>query len=103
MIQVMLWLPVAVGLVCFVVPRRAVSISAVLGSGIVLGLAIALVASFDTAEAGLQHTLDHGVANDRGSLVRGACRAHRYAERGCGQSRSGRRGQCRARPQSAPP
>ncbi len=52
MIQVLLWLPVAVGLVCFVVPRRAVAASAILGSGIVLGLAIALVAGFHTTEAG---------------------------------------------------
>ncbi len=33
MIQVILWLPLAVGLLCFVVPRRAVPISAILGSG----------------------------------------------------------------------
>src|SRR5262245_40410683 len=64
----MLWLPVAVGLACFVVPRRAVSISAVLGSGVLLGtaLAIALVASFDTAEAGLQHTVSQSWIPDLG-------------------------------------
>ena len=57
MIQVMLWLPLAVGLLCFAMPRRAVAISAILGSAVVLGLAIALVADFHTTEAGLQHVV----------------------------------------------
>ena len=66
MIQVILWLPLAAGLLCFVVPRRAVAILAILGSGLVLGLAIALVASFDTAEAGLQHTVSESWIPDLG-------------------------------------
>jgi NADH-quinone oxidoreductase subunit M len=65
-IQVILWLPLAVGLLCFVVPRRAVPISAILGSGLVLGLAIALVASFQTTEAGLQHTVSESWIPDLG-------------------------------------
>jgi len=65
-IQVMLWLPLAAGLLCFVVPLRAVSVSAILGSVVVLGLAIALVAGFDTAEAGLQHAVSESWIPDLG-------------------------------------
>jgi NADH-quinone oxidoreductase subunit M len=54
----MLWLPVAVGLACFAVPRRAVAPTAVLGTLATLGLAIALVAGFHPGEAGLQHTVN---------------------------------------------
>ena len=44
----MLWLPIAVGLAGFVWPRRAVAWLALTGSLATLGLAIALVAGFDT-------------------------------------------------------
>ena len=37
MIQLLLWLPVAIGLLCFVVPRRAVPALASIGSLVVLG------------------------------------------------------------------
>jgi NADH-quinone oxidoreductase subunit M len=57
-IQVMLWLPVAGGLLCFAAPRRAVPVLASLASLGTLGLAIAVVASFDTGVAGLQQTVN---------------------------------------------
>jgi NADH-quinone oxidoreductase subunit M len=65
-IQVMLWLPVAVGLLCFVVPRRVVPIFASTGAVGVLGLAIALVGSFHAGEAGLQHTVNESWIPDLG-------------------------------------
>jgi NADH-quinone oxidoreductase subunit M len=58
MIQVLLWLPLAVGLLCLVVPRRAVPAVATVGSLVTLGLAVALVANFDSGTAALQHTVD---------------------------------------------
>jgi NADH-quinone oxidoreductase subunit M len=66
MIQVMLWLPVAVGLLCFAVPRRAVPAVATIGSLGALGLAIALVASFHAGQAGLQHPVNESWIPDLG-------------------------------------
>jgi NADH-quinone oxidoreductase subunit M len=57
-IQVLLWLPLAVGLLCLVMPRRAVGPVAVAGTLATLVLAIVLVADFDPGTAGLQHTVD---------------------------------------------
>jgi NADH-quinone oxidoreductase subunit M len=65
-IQVMLWLPVAVGLLCFFVPRRAVPVVAVLGTVGTLGLAIAVIVGFDSSVAGLQHTVDESWIPDLG-------------------------------------
>jgi NADH-quinone oxidoreductase subunit M len=65
-IQILLWLPVAVGLLCFAVPRRLVPAVAVLGTVGTLGLAIAIVAGFDGAIAGLQHTVDESWIPDLG-------------------------------------
>jgi NADH-quinone oxidoreductase subunit M len=62
----MLWLPIAVGLAGFVWPRRAVAWLALTGSLATLGLAIALVAGFDTGVAGLQYTVDHAWIPDLG-------------------------------------
>src|SRR5690349_8589211 len=56
MLSVLLWLPVAVGLLGFVLPRRAVA--AVAGSVGALGIAIALVADFHLGTAALQHSVD---------------------------------------------
>jgi NADH-quinone oxidoreductase subunit M len=55
MLNVLLWLPLAVGLLGFVLPRRLVAPAAVLGSLGALGLAIALVAGFDSGASGLQY------------------------------------------------
>jgi NADH-quinone oxidoreductase subunit M len=66
LIQIMLWLPVAAGLACFVVPRRGVSILATVGSLAVLGLAIAVLAGFHTGEPGLQQTVNESWIPDLG-------------------------------------
>jgi NADH-quinone oxidoreductase subunit M len=58
MLSVLLWLPLAVGLVGFVLPRRAVAPAAVAGSLGALGLAIALVADFHLGTPSLQHSVD---------------------------------------------
>jgi NADH-quinone oxidoreductase subunit M len=58
MLSVLLWAPLAVGLICFVLPRRAVSWWALAGSLVPLGLAIGLVADYDSGAGGLQHVVD---------------------------------------------
>jgi len=65
-IQVLLWLPVAVGLLCFAMPRRAVPVVAVLGTLGTLGLAVAVVADFSTGVVGLQQTVDESWIPDLG-------------------------------------
>src|SRR5256714_7890678 len=62
----MLWLPVAVGLLCFVVPWRSVPLVAVVGTLATLGLAVALVAGFHSGDPGLQHTVDESWIHDLG-------------------------------------
>jgi NADH-quinone oxidoreductase subunit M len=62
----MLWLPVAVGLLCFAVPWRSVPVAAVLGTLATLVLAAALVASFHSADPGLQHSVDESWIPDLG-------------------------------------
>jgi NADH-quinone oxidoreductase subunit M len=66
MIQVLLWLPLAAGLLCFVVPRRGVPVVAVLGTLGTLALAIAVVAGFDSATPGLQQTVNESWIPDLG-------------------------------------
>jgi NADH-quinone oxidoreductase subunit M len=56
-IQVMLWAPLAGGLLACVVPGRVAGWVGALGSLVSLGLAIAIVAGFDPT-GGLQHTVD---------------------------------------------
>jgi NADH-quinone oxidoreductase subunit M len=63
MIEVMLWLPVAAGLLCFLAPRRTVAVAASLAT---LGLAVALVADFHAGQAGLQHTVSESWIPDLG-------------------------------------
>ncbi|MGN6816068.1 MAG: complex I subunit 4 family protein [Solirubrobacterales bacterium] len=58
MINVLLWAPLAFGLVGFFLPRRAVGWWAVLGTVVTLGVAIGMVAGFDTGSSGLQYTVD---------------------------------------------
>jgi NADH-quinone oxidoreductase subunit M len=65
-IQVMLWLPLAVGLSCLLVPRRAAPVVATIGSLCALGLAIALVASFHAGQPGLQHPVNESWIPDLG-------------------------------------
>src|SRR6266498_812399 len=66
MLNVVLWLPLPAGLLCFAVPRRAVPLIAIAGTLGTLGLAIALVADFQTANSGLQHVVDESWIPDLG-------------------------------------
>jgi NADH-quinone oxidoreductase subunit M len=66
MLNVLLWLPLAFALICLVAPRRVAPWSAALGSVVALGLAVGLVADFDTGLAGLQHTVDSSWIPDLG-------------------------------------
>jgi NADH-quinone oxidoreductase subunit M len=65
-IQIMLWLPVAIGLLCFAVPRRAVPALASIGSLVVLGRAIVAVAEFHAGQPGLQQTVNESWIPDLG-------------------------------------
>jgi len=65
-IQIMLWLPLAVALLCFVVPWRSVPVLAALGTLATLVLAAALVASFHSGDPGLQHSVDESWIPDLG-------------------------------------
>jgi NADH-quinone oxidoreductase subunit M len=56
MLNVILWLPLAIGLLCFLLPRRLAGPASVLGSLGGLGLAIALVADFEIG-GGFQHVV----------------------------------------------
>src|SRR6266536_902168 len=58
MLSVLLWLPLAFGLVGFLLPRRAVGPVAIVGSLGALGIAIALVADFQLGTSGLQHAVN---------------------------------------------
>ncbi|MGN6274877.1 MAG: complex I subunit 4 family protein [Solirubrobacterales bacterium] len=58
MINVLLWAPLAFGLVGLFLPRRAVGWWAVLGTVVTLGVAIGMVAGFDSGSSGLQYTVD---------------------------------------------
>jgi NADH-quinone oxidoreductase subunit M len=65
-IQILLWLPLAVGLACLVLPRRAVPVVATLGAFATLVLAVILAADFDPGVAGLQHVVDEAWIPDLG-------------------------------------
>ncbi|HSI79786.1 MAG TPA: NADH-quinone oxidoreductase subunit M [Solirubrobacterales bacterium] len=52
------WLPLAVGVACFLVPRRVAPWLALAGALAVLGLAIGLVVDFEAGVAGIQHSVD---------------------------------------------
>ncbi|HEX8689032.1 MAG TPA: NADH-quinone oxidoreductase subunit M, partial [Solirubrobacterales bacterium] len=54
----LLWTPLAFGLVGLFLPRRATGWWATLGTAVTLGIAIALLAGFDSGAAGLQDTVE---------------------------------------------
>lgn len=58
MIDALLWTPLAFGLVGLFLPRRLAGWWATLGAAVTLGLAIALLAGFDSGASGLQDTVD---------------------------------------------
>jgi NADH-quinone oxidoreductase subunit M len=65
-INVLLWLPLAVGLLCFVAPQRMVRSVPVLGALAALALAVVLAFDFDPGAAGLQHAVDESWIPDLG-------------------------------------
>jgi len=65
-IQVMLWLPLAAGLLACLAPRRLAPWVAALGAFVALDLAIRLVFDFDPDLAGLQHPVDESWIPDLG-------------------------------------
>jgi len=65
-IQVLIWLPLAAGLLCFLAPRRVVPLVALLGTLGTLGLAVAVLADFQTGTAGLQQTVNESWIPDLG-------------------------------------
>ncbi|MET0558132.1 MAG: NADH-quinone oxidoreductase subunit M [Solirubrobacterales bacterium] len=58
MINVLLWLPLAVGLVGLFLPKRATGWCATLGAVATLGVAIGMAVGFDGGSSGLQNTVD---------------------------------------------
>ena len=58
LLSVLLWLPLAVGLLGFALPRRAVAPAAVVGSLAAFGLSVALIADFHLGTPVLQHAVD---------------------------------------------
>jgi NADH-quinone oxidoreductase subunit M len=58
MINVLLWVPLAVGLVGLFLPGRVSGWWATVGTIATLGIAIGMVAGFDTGNSGLQYTTD---------------------------------------------
>ena len=66
MIQVLLWLPLAAGLLACLVPRRYSGWVATLGAFLALDLAIRLVTDFDSNAIGLQHPVDESWIPDLG-------------------------------------
>ena len=66
MLNVILWLPLAVGLVGWLVPRRLTGWAAVAGSLVSLGLAIGLIADFQTGSGAIQHAVSESWIPDLG-------------------------------------
>jgi NADH-quinone oxidoreductase subunit M len=66
MLNVLLWLPLAFALLCLVVGRRAAGPVSLVGALATLGLAIALVADFESGAAGIQHAVDESWIPDLG-------------------------------------
>ena len=58
MINSLLWTPLAFGLLGLFLPKRYTGWWAALGAAVTLGLAVALLAGFDSGAAGLQDTVD---------------------------------------------
>ncbi len=66
MLNVLLWMPLAFGVLCLLVPRRVAGRISLIGALIVLGLSIGLVADFSSGTPGLQHAVDESWIPDLG-------------------------------------
>jgi NADH-quinone oxidoreductase subunit M len=66
MLNVILWAPLAAGVLALLLPRATSRWIAVAGTLVTLGFAIGLVADFDSAVPGLQHVVDESWIPDLG-------------------------------------
>jgi NADH-quinone oxidoreductase subunit M len=66
MLNVLLWLPLVAGALCLLAPRATARWIALAGSLATLGLAIGIVADFETGVSGLQHAVDESWIPDLG-------------------------------------
>ena len=66
MLNLLLWFPLATGILCLLAPRVASRWLALAGSLVVLGLAIGLVGDFEAGVPGLQHAVDESWIPDLG-------------------------------------
>ena len=66
MLNVILWTPLAAGVLILIAPRPAARWIGVAGALVTLGFAIALVLDFDSAAPGLQHVVDESWIPDLG-------------------------------------
>ncbi len=66
MLNVILWLPLAVGVLCLLLPRRLAGPVSLAGALATLALSIVLIADFDTTSAGLQYAVDEAWIPDLG-------------------------------------
>jgi NADH-quinone oxidoreductase subunit M len=66
MLNVILWAPLAAGVLLLIAPRPAARWIGVAGALVTLGFAIALVLDFDSAAPGLQHVVDESWIPDLG-------------------------------------
>src|SRR6059036_3614625 len=57
-LSILIWLPLAISLVCSQLPRRLVGWSTAIGSLATLGVAISFLARFKLGQAGLQFVTD---------------------------------------------
>jgi len=66
MLNLLLWVPLAFGILCLVAPRGGARWVGLAGSLVALGLAVALAVDFDSASAGLQHGVEESWIPDLG-------------------------------------
>ena len=66
MLNILLWLPLAVGLLCFALPNRLCGWATAAGSIVTLAITIGLVADFATGSAALQHAVSETWIPDLG-------------------------------------
>ena len=57
-LSILIWLPLAVGVVCLAIPRRSVGWASVAGSVVTLGIALSFLIRFQNGHSGLQFVTD---------------------------------------------
>lgn len=66
MLSVLIWLPLGIALLALLLPARAAGWGATVATAVSLGLAIALLAGYDTGTGGLQYAIDESWIPDLG-------------------------------------